>query len=165
MDFRKENENILISLRHHRMAVFGRCWQGPDSTCSFGEASEARSRKHSALQFSPSCSSWGCSLKWSKLGKTQKFSSFTLLGSSFYGVPAHGFRSMGQMLRASRASLMESLVKRQQDCASGPSQNGASQRGHRVLVSLLCQHWVWSVKSFQGDPNADIIRINFKNSY
>lgn len=73
--------------------------------------SQRSSRKHSPLQFSPSCSSWGCSLKWNKLVKKLKFSSFTLLGQSFCIVPAPGFRYIGQMLRASRASLRGSSYK------------------------------------------------------
>lgn len=97
--------------------------------------SQRSSRKHSPLQFSPSCSSWGCSLKWSKLVKKLKFSSFTLLGQIFSTVPAHRFRYIGQMLRASPASLRGSSTKSQQDSMC---QSEAGQRGPWVPVSLFC---------------------------
>lgn len=96
--------------------------------------SQRSSRKHSSLQFSPSCSSWGCSLKWSKLVKKLEFSSFTLLGQSFCIVPAHGCCYIGQMLRASWASLTGSSGKSQQDSMC---QHEAVQRGLWVMVSLF----------------------------
>lgn len=110
MGFWKENERNLISLRHNPMAVF---WalltRARFHMIIWG--SQRSSRKHSALQFSPSCSSWDCSLKWSKLVKTLEFSSFTLLGQSFCGVPAHRFLWFSQMLRAPEPGLWRTPSK------------------------------------------------------
>ena len=121
--------------------------------------SQQSSWKHFPLQFSPSCSSWGCSLMWSKLVKKLKFSSFTLLGQSFCRVPAHGFCYTGQMLRASWASLMGSSVASPQDsmCVRGRQQE-VVQRGCQLLLSLVCSTESGLCNSFRG---TEVIGIHF----
>lgn len=118
-----------------------------------------------SLQFSPSCSSWGCSLKWSKLVKKLKFSSFTLLGQSFCGVPAHRFCYIGQMLRASRASLTGSLCQKatRLHVYQIQAKMQQSKGGIRSWPACTASTESGLCKNSRGGPKIEVIRIHFLN--
>lgn len=144
MDFEKGNETTSF----HRGTVRSRVWALLTRTANRGQipltylGKPAKLQEHSPLQSSPSCSSWGCSLKWSKLVKKLKFSSFTLLGQSFSVVPARGFCYISQMLRASPASLQGAPWK----VNRAPRANRKQSKGAWVwpacstAPSLVCQN-------------------------